>query len=200
MRGLLFLAILGAGGWLLLNHVGVAGLDPRGVGTVIDGNQVVKADGDVETRFTRAGSLEGTWMLFGGDTTRRRNQATDGSFAGLPLEHARAIAARHPDFHLCRSPGAADAKRHVQSVNVIAADSAAQRTLAEAVELFHERLGQGGERTCVSIHGAPLSLASARIKQNGEDITADLAPLFARSDLVLAEQVEIRDCRALLGR
>ncbi len=149
MRNLLFFAVVAAGGWMLLNHVGLAGLDPCGVGTVLEGSQVLKADGDVETRLIRIGSLDETWMLFGGDTTRRRNQATDVSFAGLPLEHARAIAARHPDFHLCRSPGAADAKRLVQRINVIA---------------------------------------------------ADLAPLFARGELLLAERVEIRDGRALLAR
>jgi hypothetical protein len=201
VRNFLYLVIVASGGWLLLNAVGVSSLDPRGVGTRMEGSRVVRDEGDLETRFARTGQLDETWMLFGGDATQRRNQATHGSFAGLPLRHARAIAARHPDFHLCRSPGAEDAKRHIESVNVVVADRAARAALADAVGLFDARLGRpDSERTCVSIRGAPLTLESVTVKQNGEDLTAQVAPLYQRTKLVLAERVEIRDCRPLLGR
>jgi hypothetical protein len=145
-------------------------------------------------------SLEDTYVLFGGDAAQRRNQATHVSFAGLPLRYAQEIASRHPDFYMCKSPGAAEAQRLTESVNVVAADRSALSELGDAIELFEERLAQGGERTCVHVQGSSLAVDSVRVKENGEDLTAQVAPLYARSKLILAERVEIRDCKALLAR
>ena len=196
----IFFALLASGAWLFFNKVDVTGLDPRGVGTRLEGRSVVRETSQIETRFARVSSLEDTYVLFGGDAGQRRNQATHASFAGLPLRHAQAIASRHPDFYMCKSPGAAEAQCLTESVNVVAADRSALSELGDAIELFEERLAQGGERTCVHVQGSSLAVDSVRVKENGEDLTAQVAPLYARSKLILAERVEILDCKALLAR
>ncbi len=122
MGKLIFFALLASGAWLFFNKLDVAGLDPRGVGTRLEGSSVVRDTSQIETRFARVSSVEDTYVLFGGDAAQRRNQATHASFAGLPLRYAQAIAGRHPDFYMCKSPGAAEAQRLTESVNVVAAE------------------------------------------------------------------------------
>jgi hypothetical protein len=70
--------------------------------------------------------------------------------------------------------------------------------LVDAVDLFEERLGADGERTCISVSGAPISLKSVHLVQNGADITRDVAPALNEFKLILAQSVQIQDCQSLL--
>lgn len=193
-RFLLLLALFVGVGWLLTNGVSLA----PGVDTRIGSREVVLDAGDLEVHYARVASVDERWMIFGGDATPRRNSPTHAILAGLPLVSARAIAARHPDFHLCRSPGADDAKRLTEDLSFVAADGPALAGLQQAHALFEERLRGGGERTCIHVSGARLAFDSARFEQDGSDLTREIGSLLSRSKLVLAEQVEIEDCRALL--
>jgi hypothetical protein len=199
-RFLLILVILGAG-WL----VGRGGLVPGlpalglgGAGTRTQGRQVVRDAGQLEAEFHRVGSLDDRYMLFGGTATRQANSITHAVVAGLPIRWAREIAASYPDFHLCRSPGAAQAKRLTEHLSFVAADGAARDTLEEALDLFQTRLRGDGDRTCIHVQGAPLALDAVRVEETGEDITGQLPPAFTDVDYVLAERVEIQDCAPLL--
>jgi hypothetical protein len=195
---LMFALLVGGGFWLFDGCVGVGALDPRGVGTRVEGRDVVSEAGQLEVRFSMVGSLDESYMLFGGDATQHRNSFTHAIIAGLPIREARMIASRYPDFHLCKSPGAHDAQRLTEDVSFVAADRAARGALAKAVDLFDDRLRSGGERTCIRVRGAPLVLESVRVRQNGEDITRQVARAYAKTDLALAQSVQIEDCRALL--
>ncbi len=197
MGRVLFFILLVGTGWFLLNVIGVS-IDPRGVGTKIEGREIVRDAGQLEASFRVAGSLHESYMLFGGDAKQRRNSITHATAAGLPIRNARAIASVYPDFHMCKSPGAKQAMQHTQTLSFIAADRSALNTLADAVELFEERLGSGGERTCISVSGASLALQSVRVEENGADITRDVAPALDQSRLVLAQSVQIQDCQSLL--
>ncbi len=64
-RFLFFILLVGTG-WFLLNVIGVS-VDPRGVGTQINGREVIRDAGQLEARFSMVGSLHETYMLFGGD-------------------------------------------------------------------------------------------------------------------------------------
>ena len=197
MGRFLFFALLVGTGWFLLNVIGVS-LDPRGVGTQINGREVIRDAGQLEARFSMVGSLHETYMLFGGDAQQHRNSITHVIAAGLPILNARAISDIYPDFYMCKSPGAKQAMRHTQTLSFVAADRAALNTLIEAVDLFKERLGSGGERTCISVTGAPIRLESVHIVQNDADITRDVAPSLKETKLVLAQSVQIQDCQPLL--
>ena len=197
MGRVFFFVILAGTAWLLLDILEIS-IDPRGVGTRIDGREIVVDADQLEARFSMVGSLDETYMLFGGDAQQRRNSLTHVTAAGLPMIDARAIAASYPDFHMCKSPGAKPAKRATRSMSFVAADRATLDTLTEAVELFHERVRAGGERTCIRISGAPIELDSVHVVDEDMDITGDVAPLLARSEIVLARSAEIRDCQPLL--
>ncbi len=196
-RALFFLLLLG-GSLALLDTVGLSALDPRGVGTHLDGSQVVRDAGPLEARFSRAGALDDTYMLFGGDVMGPRNSLTHAFLAGLPIDDARAIALDYPDFHLCKSAGAPRAQERTRGLNLVAADRAARRALEEAVDLYKSRLEGSGERTCIHVQGAPLTLESVHVQEGGADVTAEVTRAFANADLVLAERVALQDCAALL--
>jgi hypothetical protein len=195
-RFFFFILLVGTG-WFLLNVIGVS-IDPRGVGTTVQGREVIRDAGQLEARFSVVGSLHESYMLFGGDSQQRRNSITHITAAGLPIFNARAIASVYPDFHMCKSPGAKQAMQHTQTLSFVAADRAALNTLIEAVDLFEERLGTGGERTCISVTGAPISLESVKVVENGADLTRDVAPALNKTKLVLAQSVQIQDCQSLL--
>jgi len=197
MARIFFFILLVGTGWFLLNLIGVS-IDPRGVGTTIQGREVIRDADQLEARFSVIGSLHESYMLFGGDAQQRRNSITHATAAGLPIRNARSIASVYPDFHMCKSPGAKQAMQHTQTLGFVAADRAALDALVEALELFEERLGSGGERTCISVTGAPISLKSVVIVENGADITRDVAGAVNQSELVLARSVQIQDCQSLL--
>jgi hypothetical protein len=197
MGRILFFVLLVGTGWFVLNVIGIS-IDPRGVGTTVNGREVIRDADQLEARFRVVGSLQESYMLFGGDAQQRRNSITHATAAGLPIRNARSIASSYPDFHMCKSPGAKQAQQHIQSLSFVAADRAALNALVEAVELFEERLGAGGERTCISVTGAPISLDSVVVVENGADLTRDVAPVLNQSKLVLAQSVQIQDCQSLL--
>jgi hypothetical protein len=195
-RVFLFILLVGAG-WFLLNIIGVS-IDPRGVGTEIQGREVIRDADDLEARFNAIGSLRESYMLFGGDAQQRRNSIVHATAAGLPIRNARSIASVYPDFHMCKSPGAKQAMQLTQNLSFVAADRAALNALVDAVDLFEKRLGAGGERTCIGVSGAPISLKSVHLVENDADITRDVAPALNEFKLILAQSVEIQDCQSLL--
>jgi hypothetical protein len=195
-RFVFFILLVGTG-WFVLNVIGIS-IDPRGVGTTIEGRNVILDADQLEARYSVVGSLHESYMLFGGDVQHRRNSITHATAAGLPILNARAISAVHPDFHMCKSPGAKQAMKHTKTLSFVAADRAALNTLVDAVDLFKERLHSGGERTCNSVTGAPLSLESVKVVENGADLTRDVARAISQTQLVLAQSVQIQDCQSLL--
>jgi hypothetical protein len=185
--------LVAAAGYLLVNHLV---LNPSKVR--IDGDVLVVDADQVEGRFQAGSPFSGTFMVFGGHGERLQNSVTDALMAGLPIEDARSISSSYPDFHRCSSPGAESAKRLVQDLSFVARSRGVAKTLSKAIDLHGERIRSGGERTCVSVSGQRLSLQSVRIKEPPIDITSDVAPMYAKTDLYLADDARIEDCAALL--
>ena len=192
MRIVIFLLLMGAT-WWLVNRLEVT---PQGV--EVEVSQVVVRTGDFEMTFRKVGPLSGSFMVFGGNNDQHRNLATHAVVAGLPMQQARAIHSSWPDFHRCASPGAAQAKRYIEDLSLIASTRAARDTLVDVVDLHTERIRSGGDRTCLTVAGERLMLESVRLRQNGENLTQEVGRAFSRSHFYLAEQVEIPDCMTLL--
>jgi len=197
-RLLIFLLIAGAIGLAMTNRVSLHSLDLRSTGTRIEGRSVILSTAQLEAHFSQVGRVEESYMLFGGDSHQRRNQLSHAVLAGLAIPYARSIAARYPDFHLCKSRGAPESQRLVESMNIVALDRSTRATLIEALALFEDRLQSGGERTCLHLHGSQLILDSVYVSENGEDISNRVLPTFAAVRFVLADQASIEDCTALL--
>ncbi len=196
MRLVIFLLIMAATWWL------VSRLEVASQRVEVDASRVVVRTEDFETTFRKVGPMSGSFMVFGGNNDQHRNLATHALVAGLPMQHARSIHASYPDFHRCASPGAAQAKRYIEDLSLIASTRAARDTLVDVVDLHAERIRSGGDRTCMTLAGERLMLESIRLRQDGQDLTQDVTPelgqAFSRSHVYLAEQVAIPDCATLL--
>jgi hypothetical protein len=193
MGRLVVFLLLIAAGYLLINR-----LDPSTPGLSEDGGQLVVETAQLEARFSRIGSLSDSFMVFGGNNQQMTNSLTHVTLSGLPIRHARLIGQTYPDFHLCKSPGAAQAQRLTESTSFIGANRGARRTLIEAIDVHGERVRSGGDRTCVTISGHQLTLDSVHLKHDGRDITRDVAPTFGGTRFAVAEEVELADCASLL--
>lgn len=183
-----------AGGYLLIDKVGV---NPFG-GPAVSGREVVVETQQLRARFSKLGAFSDSYMVFGGNADRATNSVSDAILATLAVRHAELISQTYPDFHMCSSPGAAQAQRLVEDMTFVAANRAARRALAEVVDLHGRRVRSGGERTCVSVSGVELVLDSVQLKHDGQDITHETAGAFERSNFYLAERVELPSCEALL--
>jgi hypothetical protein len=193
MARLIAFVLLAAAGYLLVGYVGLGPSNVR-----IDGEMVVVDVDQVEGRFHPGAPFSETFMVFGGLGKRLRNSVTDALIAGLAIQDARMIHSSYPDFHRCSSPGADTAKRLIQDLSFVARNRGVAKTLSKAIDLHGERIRSGGERTCVSVSGQRLSLASVKLKEPPIDITGDVAPMYAKTDIYLADDAEIEDCAALL--
>ena len=168
-------------------------------GLRVEGRQVVVETQDLEVRFTRGAAFSEAFMIFGGTNADMRNNVSDALLSTLAMRHASLIHQHYPDFHLCKSPGAAQAKRYIEASNFIGTTRNARRAIREAVDVHAERIRGGGERTCISIAGAALSFDSVSLKEDGRDVTGDFGQALRLNPYYLAEEAELVDCAALLN-
>ena len=193
MGRLIFFLLLAGAVYLLIEEMGLGSSNVR-----VENDQVVVDADQIEGRFQRAGDFSETFMIFGGVSGQLKNSLFDVGLAALDVRDARSIKASYPDFHMCHSPGAPKAQRLIQELNLLGADRGARKTLLKAIDLHQERVGGGGERTCLSVSGQRLTLASVRLKEQDIDITGDIVPKMKGQKFYLAETAEIQDCSTLL--
>jgi len=202
MSKLLFFIILAAGAFALANHVGIApSLSIPGMGStgvVENGRDVVYTTDTMEIRFTSGPSLDDEFMVFGGQEMPRSGSITHALVSGIAGDDARAIASRFPDFHLCKSPGAASAERLIQGMNFVARNTSARDALGEALDLHVAAIRSGGERSCLKVKGASLELEQVSVLQTGEDLTPKIKGFFRDSPLYLVRDAAVVDCKSVL--
>jgi hypothetical protein len=192
MGRLLILALVLAGIYLGFERLGVE------FGSIeLDGGRLAIETEDFEVGFARVAPVEGAFMVFGGSHQRPRNHTADATLATLALHHARALHSRHPDFHLCKSAGAARAQELTQSMNFIGANRSARRRLVEAVDLHAERVRGDGARTCISVRGSEVVLETLYLRRDGRDVSREFAAALGQR-FYLVDRVELPDCASLL--
>jgi hypothetical protein len=192
MNRVLVFIILATAAYYLIDRIDASS------GLRMQGRQVVVETQDMEVRFTRGAAFSEAFMVFGGTNADMRNNVGDALLAALAMRHASLIHQRYPDFHRCKSPGAAQAQRYVESMNFIGSTRSARRAVREAVDLHAERIRGDGERTCISVAGAALSFDSMSLKRDGRDVTGEFGPALRLNPYYLAEEAELVDCAALL--
>ena len=160
---------------------------------------IVRDTGQLEARFERRATLSGEYMIFGGNVDRKAtNSFSDISLAALDIDKASRINSRYPDFHRCKSPGAPVAQRLTRTLSLVTENGEAFDALEESLIVHMDRIQNNGERTCISLQGSDISLASVRLKETGADISADVIPTLRKTNFYLVEQAQLVDCRSLL--
>ena len=185
-RVLALLAVVGAV-WFGIHMAS----SPKGPDLTIGADEVLLATGDLDVRFTKGKSFEGTYMVFGGGNLDHRNALANVSLAGLSVRHAKTIHRQYPDFHRCASPGASLAKDKVVSLDIVPADGETLGLLRSTLEDFDDSIQSGGDRVCVELHGTRLKLASVEVREVGEDVTDTVQ----MTKFYLVDSVSRVDCR-----
>jgi alkanesulfonate monooxygenase SsuD/methylene tetrahydromethanopterin reductase-like flavin-dependent oxidoreductase (luciferase family) len=181
----------------------VAGCWQQEVATIDDDNELYDDNelhveaGDFDVYFKLVEPFSETYMLFGGDPVTHKGAFNNFWLAGISMEDARPIYAKHPDFYMCASPGAARAKKALKTMNIVTADSYVLATLNEAVTELNNRVGRGGDRVAVRLEGVKLEMSAAIVRQAEEDIMERL-PKQSRSNYFLVESVEMVEAKAEL--
>jgi len=193
LRLLLFIVFLALVAPLVLQLPGGNPLGPS-----IEGQQVVLRTGDLEVHFDRYGPTSETYMLFGGSDAERKNSVANVVLAGLAIRHASHLSQRYPKFHMCSSPGAAQAQQLVENMALVAADGRARSTLRKALARHDRAIAKGGERVCLSISGEQISLRSAKHRDGGFDLTEQMKQGYRQTDFYYVSGASIEDCEPLL--
>ncbi len=187
-------ALLGGAAYLVQRYATSNPLRPE-----ITEHEVVIRTDDLEIHLDRQGSVNQTYMVFGGTKVERTNQFSNVTLATIEIERAAVLRQSYPDFHRCSSPGARPAQRAVKTTHFIAADGSTRKKLRKVVELHERGVGKNGDRTCVTVVGEELSLDSILLAKNGADISPEGNSRLMKTRYVLARSVEIPDCLTKMG-
>ena len=153
--------------------------------------------GDIDVYFELLEDFSETYMLFGGNRETHKSAFNEFSLFVISMADARPIYRQHPDFYMCASPGAPKAKKAVQAMNIIAADSSVQKALNEVVSEYKNSIGKGDDYVAVYLEGVKLEMTAAIIRKADEDMLSRL-PQQSRSNYFLVEYAEIVDAQTAL--
>ena len=160
-------------------------------------NELYVEAGDFDVYFELLEEFSETYMLFGANRETHKSTFNEFSLFVISMTDARPIYREHPDFYMCASPGAPRAKKAVQTMNIIAADSSVLEALNETVSEFNNSIGKGSDRVAVYLEGIRLEMTAAIVRQADEDML-DRLPQPSRSNYFLVEYAEIVDAQAAL--
>jgi hypothetical protein len=159
----------------------------------------VKYTDDFKVHLTQTESIYDTFMIFGGHLDKKlHNSISEYSFGALEIDEAAAMKRAYPDFHRCKSPGAAIAKRKVRSLSLIAKNKKTADILEDTITLHDEQLRGNGERVCVELRGYQVEPTSILLKDNDMDISEDIIPSLRNMSFYLIDGAEIKDCQTVI--
>jgi hypothetical protein len=135
------------------------------VKTVLDG---------IDLTFQKTESFDREYVVFGGGAAEG-NSVYKILLAGLPSDRAQEIARRYPDYYMCASPGADEAKEAIVDLLILPSNNGVLSVLKNAVDTSIKNAEAGsGERVGVRLTGANITLVSAKDRKDGEDFTSKL--------------------------
>ena len=192
MGKLFILAFLLAAAYYGARHFGLVGHG----GDLEVTTSTVRADIDgVKVTYSVNGPAAETYMVMSADT--RATSIAQGMFLGLEATAIRSIARRYPDYHRCDSPGAPEAQRLAEHVNVVG-DRKVMGLLHRAGLEAESRERGKGERLCAAVKGQWLTFEEAEkgeTKLTGEQYRA-MTPAHAFKQYFLhLQSLETRDCK-----
>lgn len=196
MRKLIILVVIVAAGYFVYSRYYQGEVTVQDGAVSKEGAIISVAAGGEKRNYTAGQRFEATYMLFGADQVKE----AEGFLSGIPLDRARRLYKKYPDFHRCDSAGAKEAQAMDESILVIPSETRLRNQLNSVAVEFDKRIREKGERLCVKMGGLAMTLES--IEKGGtvmtsEEIKSNLPP-NAITDYVLLEQLESMDCKPLL--
>lgn len=177
-----------AGGLCLLASCGTSG-------PVVTSSEVIVSTDDIEYTLDLGTPFSNAFMIFGGLASDRSDMLSKVTIAGLPMDEARDIYDRYPDFHECKSNGAPLAQEATQSLHFVPRTDEVFDVLSEALAAHEESLSAKGGRVSVRVTGKRMELSSATVE--GQEVLPSLLPAVP-TEYVLVESAEIVDTKSTL--
>ncbi len=159
--------------------------------------EVIVSDELFDYHFERDRDFSDSYMVFGASDHSRVDNIDAISFSGIKLEDAMSIYERYPDFHKCKSPGAAEAQNKLLDIRIIPASPEVLDTLLNAVSQYERNFKNDGDRIFVELGGELVVLTSA-IWREYEWEAIDQIPSFLRGAYYLVESAEILEAQIVL--
>ncbi len=164
----------------------------------IRGEEVIVSLRQIDVHFKRGRNFSDTYMVFGAHDSGRADTISQISISGIKLYKAISIYKRYPDFHKCKSPGAAVAQNAMLSLYIIPADSEVLNILKNAVSQHEKNFKNKGDRIFVKLEGEVLKMTKAIIRKVNGDVTDQLHSQMRR-DRYLVNSVEIVEAKIVFG-
>ena len=165
--------------------------------TITEDNELYVEAGDFDVYFELLEPFSETYMLFGGIRVTHKAAFNEFSLSSISMADLRPIYREHPDFYMCKSPGAPRAQKAMETMNIITADSDVLQALNEAVSESNNSTGKGIDRVAVYLEGVKLEMTAAIVREADEDML-DRLPQQSRSNYFLVEYAEMVDAQTAL--
>lgn len=160
--------------------------------------EVIVSDETFDYYFERDRDFSGEFMVFGAFDHSRVGNIDTISISGINLEDAMSIYERYPDFHKCKSPGAALAQSKLLDIRIIPANPQVLETLNDAVSQYERNLKDDGDRIFVELGGERVILTSAIWREHDWE-AIDQIPSLLRGAYYYVESAEITDAKIVLS-
>jgi len=159
--------------------------------------EVIVSDEDFDYHFERDRDFSDIYMVFGASDHSRVDNIDTISISGIELEDAMSIYERYPDFHKCKSPGAAVAQSKLLDIRIIPANPEVLDTLNNAVSQYERNLKNDGDRIFVELGGERVILTSAIWREHDWE-AIDQIPSLLRGAYYFVESTEITEAKIVL--
>ena len=160
------------------------------------GEEVIVSLKNFDIHFERSGDFSETYMVFGGSDLSQEDMIEKISIYGIPMDKAISIYERYPDFHKCKSPGAAVAQNALVDLHIIPADSGVLNILKNMISQYEKNLKNDGNRVSVKLEGEVLKMTRGIMRKVNGDVTDQLPPQM-RQDCYWVKSAEIIETKIL---
>ena len=160
--------------------------------------EVIVSTKNNDVYFERVEGFTDTYMVFGGSDNSQTDLIHKIWISGIPMDKAISIYERYPDFHECKSPGAALAQNALLDFRIIPADSEALNILKNAISQYERNFSNDGDRIFVKLEGEALKMTSIINRKWNADVM-DQFPAQMKHGYYLVKSAEIIEARTVFA-
>ena len=157
-------------------------------------DEVIVSTKNNDVHFERVEGFTDTYMVFGGSDNSQTDIINKIWISGIPIDKAISIYERYPDFHECKSLGAASAQNALLDFRIIPADSEVLNILKNAISQYERNFRNDGDRIFVKLEGEVLKMTSIINRKWNADVM-DQFPAQMKHGYYLVKSAEIIEAR-----
>lgn len=181
MKMLIILALIAGAGYWYQNVYSAPKI-------LVAGNTLEYRRGGKVASYDIQRAFSESYMVFG--ALGSADDLKQAWFAGIPIEKARNLSARFPDFVKCHSKGAAEAKASVVSLDLLTEDQLVRKDFEAAAKEFDRRMHEKENRLCLRLKGRLLNFDGLQVGEQQVNFTDSRSSV----QRLLVDRFEAVDC------